>query len=108
LERTAALWTGKRVKTLYGPHRRFERESEAGMSEQGQCERETFHKIAKYNRYQIALRDLQREMQEKDQILCQILLELAKRIDTQEQRLILLENWSYKSGCPQEGEQPPC
>lgn len=77
------------------------------MSEQGQCEQETFHKISKYNRYQTAFKDLEREFREKDQLLSQILLELAKRIDTQEQRLILLEDRVYK-GTGSEPTPPPC
>jgi uncharacterized protein YaaW (UPF0174 family) len=91
--------TGKRVKTLYGPLRRFERESDRGMSEKGQCEKETESKLKKYVQWRISFKEWSQEMVIKDQLLSHILLEQAKRIDKQEERLILLENWAYKSGC---------
>lgn len=97
-----------RVKVAYGAVRRFERESDRSMSEKGQCEKEIESKVNRYNIWHVEFEKWSREMVRKDQLLSYILLELAKRIDTQEQRLILVENWAYKSGCPREGERPPC
>lgn len=70
------------------------------MGEQGQCERETESKLKKFIAWHIGFEEWAKEMGQKDQMLAHVLLELAKRIDTQEQRLILLENWGYKSGLP--------
>lgn len=69
------------------------------MNEKGQCEKETQNKLNKYAAWHIAFEKWSREMVQKDQLLSQILLEFAKRIDKQERRLILVENWAYKSGC---------
>jgi hypothetical protein len=69
------------------------------MSEKGQCEKETESELKKYMTWHINFDRWSRETAQKDQLLSQILLELAKRIDKQERRLILLENWAYKSGC---------
>lgn len=87
-----------RVKVAYGGLRRFEKERETDMSEQGQCEKETESKLKKFIAWHIGFEEWAKEMGQKDQMLAQILLELAKRIDKQERRLILLENWAYKSG----------
>jgi len=67
--------------------------------EKGQCERETERKLKKFITMHIAFDKLQREEDQKNQLLCQILLELAKRLDKEERRLILVENWTYKNGC---------
>jgi len=98
-----ALLHGKRVEPVYGPLRRFNKESDREMSEQGQCEKETESKLKKFIAWHIGFEEWAKEMGQKDQMLAHIVLELAKRIDTQEQRLILLENRVYKGD-----SSPPC
>lgn len=66
------------------------------MSEKGQCEKETESKLKKFMRWHVEFDRWSRERAQKDQLLSQILLEYAKRIDKQEQRLILVEDFMYK------------
>jgi len=98
-----ALLHGKRVEPVYGPLRRFNKESDREMSPEGQCALETGKKIDKYGKFVIELRSLAYAFASDHLLLTQILSEHAKRIDTQEQRLILLENRVYKGD-----SSPPC
>lgn len=73
------------------------------MVDKGHCEQETQDKLKEYAKTLIELKNLERAMRSDRHLLAQILLEHAKRIDTQERRLILLEDRVYK-GSP----TPPC
>ena len=69
------------------------------MPEKGQCEKETESKLKKFIAWHIGFEEWAKEMGQKDQMLAHILLELAKRLDKQERRLILVEDRLYKNGC---------
>lgn len=87
--------TAEGVKSVYGPLRRFKRGSDRGMSEKGQCEKETERDTKKLLTWFIELEKVEREMKQRDYLVSKIFLAQAKRIDKQEQRLILLEKRVY-------------
>jgi len=87
----------KRVETLYGPLRRSKRKGDRGMSEKGECVKDTERDTKKLLTWFIELEKMEREMKQRDYLVSKIFLAQAERIDKQERRLILVENWGYKS-----------